>query len=76
MPPFTELAAAAALLAFAKMALDFYSRERDKDRIERTGERAIWENHLSGTVEALTRIHDEQKRQGEDSREHYRIWTK
>ena len=39
---------------------------------DRAKDRSVWENHLSSTVEALTALRDEQRRQGEEARDYYR----
>lgn len=72
MPSLTDLlqlgpAAGAVLMAFLFLK---HIKEENK------ANRQMWDNHLSGTVKALTQIHEEQKRQGEEARVHYKKKTK
>lgn len=64
--PLVAIPVAVALITVVGLFLRHIATEKEKDRL-------TWGNHLSQTVAALTELRDEQKRQGEDAREHYRI---
>lgn len=45
--------------ALTGLFLRHISEQRKEDRKERTADRLLWENHLSGTVKVLTNLVDE-----------------